>query len=46
VRGLELEVTVEGIETSEQFAWLLSQRNLYVQGYLLSVPVTARKSCR
>jgi diguanylate cyclase (GGDEF)-like protein len=39
--GLELEVTVEGIETSEQFAWLLSQRNLYVQGYLLSVPVTA-----
>ncbi len=36
--GLGLEVTVEGIERSEQFAWLLGKRQLYVQGYLISEP--------
>jgi EAL domain-containing protein (putative c-di-GMP-specific phosphodiesterase class I) len=39
--GLELEVTVEGIERPEQFAWLLQQRNVVVQGYLLSMPVAS-----
>jgi EAL domain-containing protein (putative c-di-GMP-specific phosphodiesterase class I) len=44
--GLQLEVTVEGIETREQFAWLLGQRNVYVQGYLFSVPVASEEIVR
>ncbi|MDP9083185.1 MAG: EAL domain-containing protein [Pseudomonadota bacterium] len=41
--GLGLEVTVEGIERPDQFAWLLRQRNLYLQGYLISEPVPSRE---
>ena len=38
--GLGLEVTAEGVERPEQFALLLGQRAMYLQGYLLSHPVT------
>jgi diguanylate cyclase (GGDEF)-like protein len=37
--GLNLQVTVEGIERLEQFAWLLGPRQVFLQGYLISVPV-------
>jgi diguanylate cyclase (GGDEF)-like protein len=37
--GLQLEVTVEGVERAQQFAWLLGQRSVYLQGYLVSEPV-------
>ena len=36
---LELEVTAEGIETSEQLAWLLDHDSVYLQGYLISRPL-------
>jgi diguanylate cyclase (GGDEF)-like protein len=39
--GLELEVTVEGVESTQQLAWLLDQRAVYLQGYLVSEPVPA-----
>jgi diguanylate cyclase (GGDEF)-like protein len=38
--GLGLEVTAEGVERPEQFALLLGQRAMYLQGYLLARPVT------
>ena len=38
--GLGLEVTAEGVERPEQFALLLGHRAMYLQGYLLSPPVT------
>jgi diguanylate cyclase (GGDEF)-like protein len=38
--GLGLEVTAEGVERPEQFALLLGHRSMYLQGYLLSHPVT------
>ena len=38
--GLGLEVTAEGVERPEQFALLLGHRAMYLQGYLLSHPVT------
>jgi len=41
--GLELEVTVEGVERVQQFAWLLDQRGVYLQGYLISEPVPAQE---
>jgi diguanylate cyclase (GGDEF)-like protein len=34
--GLELEVTAEGIERPQQLAWLLGNRGMFIQGYLLS----------
>ena len=40
-QGLGLEITAEGIERPEQFAMLLSNRGMYLQGYLLAYP-TAR----
>jgi diguanylate cyclase (GGDEF)-like protein len=39
-QGLGLEVTAEGVERPEQFALLLGYRAMYLQGYLLSHPVT------
>jgi diguanylate cyclase (GGDEF)-like protein len=36
---LELEVTAEGIETSQQLAWLLEHDSVYLQGYLISRPL-------
>jgi len=38
--SLGLEVTAEGVERREQLAWLLDHPSLYVQGYLLSRPVS------
>ena len=38
-RGLGLEVTVEGVERLEQFAMLLPNRAISLQGYLFSRPV-------
>jgi diguanylate cyclase (GGDEF)-like protein len=38
--GLGLEVTAEGVERPEQLALLLGHRAMYLQGYLLSHPVT------
>ena len=35
-RALGLEVTAEGIERPEQFAWLLGYPDIFLQGYLLS----------
>jgi diguanylate cyclase (GGDEF)-like protein len=34
--GLGLEVTAEGIERPQQLAWLLGNRGMFLQGYLLS----------
>jgi diguanylate cyclase (GGDEF)-like protein len=34
--GLGLAVTAEGVERPAQLAWLLANRSIYVQGYLLS----------
>jgi diguanylate cyclase (GGDEF)-like protein len=34
--GLGLAVTAEGVERPTQLAWLLANRSIYVQGYLLS----------
>ena len=39
--GLHLEVTVEGIERHDQLVWLLEQRNVFLQGFLISVPVSS-----
>ena len=40
-RELDLEVTVEGVETYEQFAFLSEQGNCELQGYLFSTPKPA-----
>ena len=40
-RELDLEVTVEGVETYEQFAFLSQQGNCELQGYLFSPPKPA-----
>jgi diguanylate cyclase (GGDEF)-like protein len=37
--ALGLQVTAEGIERPQQFAWLSGYRNLLLQGYLLCEPV-------
>lgn len=34
--GLQLHVTAEGIERTEQFNWFLANRSIFLQGYLLS----------
>jgi len=36
---LQLQVTAEGIENSEQLGWLLDHDSIYVQGYLISPPL-------
>src|SRR5665213_203511 len=38
--GLGLEITAEGVERPEQFALLLNHPGMYMQGYLLSYPVS------
>lgn len=38
--GLGLEITAEGIERPEQLPLLLGQRSMYLQGFLLSPPVS------
>jgi len=40
-RELDLEVTVEGVETYEQFAFLSQQGNCELQGFLFSTPKPA-----
>ena len=37
-QGLGLEITAEGIERPEQFAMLMGERGMYLQGYLLAHP--------
>jgi diguanylate cyclase (GGDEF)-like protein len=39
-QGLGLEITAEGVERPEQFALLLGYPGMYLQGYLLSRPVS------
>ena len=39
-QGLGLEITAEGVERPEQFAWLRNYAGMYLQGYLLSPPVS------
>lgn len=39
-QSLGLEITAEGVERREQLAWLLDHPTMYLQGYLLSRPVT------
>jgi EAL domain-containing protein (putative c-di-GMP-specific phosphodiesterase class I) len=39
--SLGLEVTAEGIERPEQFGYLLGNHAMYLQGYLLSRPVSS-----
>jgi diguanylate cyclase (GGDEF)-like protein len=38
-RRLSLEVTAEGVERPEQFAYLVRQRSMFIQGFLLAEPV-------
>jgi EAL domain-containing protein (putative c-di-GMP-specific phosphodiesterase class I) len=38
-QGLGLEITAEGVERPEQFAMLVGQPAMYLQGYLLARPV-------
>jgi diguanylate cyclase (GGDEF)-like protein len=46
--GLELQVTAEGVERPTQLAWLLGNRSMFLQGYLISDAVSATEvlSCR
>jgi EAL domain-containing protein (putative c-di-GMP-specific phosphodiesterase class I) len=39
-QGLELEITAEGVERADQFALLMNCPGMYIQGYLLSYPVS------
>jgi diguanylate cyclase (GGDEF)-like protein len=39
-QGLGLEITAEGVERPEQFAMLMGERGMYLQGYLLARPVS------
>src|SRR6202044_916665 len=39
-QGLGLEITAEGIERPEQFAMLIGERGMYLQGYLLARPAS------
>jgi EAL domain-containing protein (putative c-di-GMP-specific phosphodiesterase class I) len=39
-QSLGLQITAEGVERPEQFAWLLRQPPMYLQGYLLGRPVS------
>ena len=38
-QGLGLEITAEGVERTEQFAMLVGQPGMYLQGYLLASPI-------
>jgi diguanylate cyclase (GGDEF)-like protein len=38
-QGLGLEITAEGVERTEQFAMLVGQPGMYLQGYLLARPI-------
>ena len=38
-QGLGLEITAEGVERPEQFAYLIHHRSMFIQGYLLAKPV-------
>jgi EAL domain-containing protein (putative c-di-GMP-specific phosphodiesterase class I) len=46
--GLDLQVTAEGVERPTQLAWLLGNRSMFLQGYLISDAVSAAEvlSCR
>jgi diguanylate cyclase (GGDEF)-like protein len=39
-QGLGLEITAEGVERPEQFAMLTNYAGMYLQGYLLSAPIS------
>ena len=39
-QGLGLQITAEGIERPEQFAMMLKHRGMFLQGYLLSRPIS------
>jgi diguanylate cyclase (GGDEF)-like protein len=39
-QSLGLEVTAEGVERREQLSWLLDHPAIFLQGYLLSRPIT------
>jgi len=39
-QGLGLEITAEGIERPAQFAMLMGERGMYLQGYLLARPTS------
>jgi diguanylate cyclase (GGDEF)-like protein len=38
-QGLGLEITAEGVETPEQFRYLVQKRSMAIQGFLLATPV-------
>jgi diguanylate cyclase (GGDEF)-like protein len=38
-QGLRIETTAEGVERTEQFAMLVGQPGMYLQGYLLARPI-------
>jgi Amt family ammonium transporter len=42
-RSLGLQITAEGVERPEQFMRLLRQPGMYLQGYLLSPPVSGHE---
>jgi diguanylate cyclase (GGDEF)-like protein len=42
-QGLGLEITAEGIERPEQFATLMGERGMHLQGYLLAHPTSCEK---
>ena len=45
-RSLELDVVAEGVETSEQTAFLMQLGCRYAQGFLLSRPITTDEMTR
>lgn len=42
-QGLGLEITAEGVERAEQFAYLIRHRSMFIQGYLLATPVSQQE---
>ena len=42
---LGIGTVAEGVETAEQYEWLIANGCTYVQGYLISRPVAAADLC-
>jgi EAL domain-containing protein (putative c-di-GMP-specific phosphodiesterase class I) len=38
-QGLGMKITAEGVETAEQFAFLMQKGSMFIQGFLLARPV-------